>query len=165
MIAKQWPDTHFLLIGERCSGKGESREFEAALHDAANGPLAGRLHFLGFRGQMELLLNELTILVHPSRQEPLGRVLLEAAAAGAPIIATNVGGTAEIFPPNSEAAILVPPNDPAAIAAAMEELLQDAEKRGQLRQAARRRAEQAFDLQTAVENLLSHYSAMVGLHA
>jgi glycosyltransferase involved in cell wall biosynthesis len=114
---------------------------------------------------MELLLNELTILVHPSRQEPLGRVLLEAAAAGAPIIATNVGGTAEIFPPNSEAAILVPPNDPAAIAAAMEELLQDAEKRGQLRQAARRRAEQAFDLQTAVENLLSHYSAMVGLHA
>jgi glycosyltransferase involved in cell wall biosynthesis len=151
----------FLLVGERCSGKGESREFEAGLHDAASGPLAGRLHFLGFRGQMELLLNELTILVHPARQEPLGRVLLEAAAAGLPIIATNVGGTAEIFPLANEAAILVPPNDPAAIAATMEDLLQDGEKRRRLGHSARRRAEEAFDIRVAVENLLSHYQAIV----
>jgi len=156
-IAERHPDVHFLLVGERCSSKDESLTFEAALHAAASGPLAGRLHFLGFRPQVELLLSELTLLVHPARQEPLGRVLLEAAAAGLAVIATNVGGTAEIFPPESEAAVLVPPNDSAAIAAAMDELLQNDEKRRQLGTAARRRMEEAFDVRLAVRNLVEHY--------
>ncbi len=162
MIAGRQPDAHFLLVGERYSGKHESQEFESALYAAARCSLAGRLHFLGFRSRMELLMSELTLLVHPARQEPLGRVLLEAAAAGVPIIATNVGGTAEIFPPESEAAVLVPPDDPAAIAAAIEQLLHDDDKRRHLGMAARRRMEEAFDIQSAVKNLLSHYQAMVG---
>jgi glycosyltransferase involved in cell wall biosynthesis len=161
MIAERWPDVHFLLVGERCSSKSESYEFEAALHAAACGHLAGRLHFLGFRPRIELLLGELTLLVHAARQEPLGRVLLEAGAAGVPIIATNVGGTSEIFPPESEAAVLVPPDDPEAIATVMEQLLQDDEKRRRLGMAARRRMEVAFDVRSAVENLLSHYQAIV----
>lgn len=160
-LVERWPDVHFLLVGERCSAKGESRDHEAGLYAAALGPLAGRLHFLGFRPQIELLLSELTILVHPARQEPLGRVLLEAGAAGVPIIATEVGGTAEIFPPESEAAILVPPNDPGAIAAAMEELLHDEEKRRRLGLAARRRIEAAFDVRLAVANLLLNYGEVM----
>ena len=63
--------------------------------------------------------------MHPARQEPLGRVLLEAAAAGVAVVATDVGGTPEIFPPDSESARLVPPDDAAALAAAMLELLDD----------------------------------------
>jgi glycosyltransferase involved in cell wall biosynthesis len=160
MIAQQWPNSHFLLLGERCSSKNESQEFEAGLYAAANGPLTNRLHFLGFRPQMELLLSELTILVHPARQEPLGRVLLEAGAVGVPIIATNVGGTAEIFPPESEAAVLIPPNDPEAIATTMEQLLQDDENRSSLGKAARQRIEKAFNIHSAVENLLEHYRAL-----
>jgi glycosyltransferase involved in cell wall biosynthesis len=160
-LAERQPDAHFLLVGERCSAKGESRDHEAALYAAALGPLAGRLHFLGFRLQIELLLCELTMLVHPARQEPLGRVLLEAGAAGLAVIATDVGGTAEIFPPESEAAILVPPNNPAAIATAMDELLHDEEKRRRLGSAARRRIEAAFDVRLAVENLLVHYGEVM----
>jgi glycosyltransferase involved in cell wall biosynthesis len=160
-IASRWPEVHILLIGERNSGKSESHEFEAALHDAASGTLTDRLHFLGFRPQIELLLNELTMLVHPARQEPLGRVLLEAGAAGVPIIATDVGGTAEIFPAESQAAVLVPPNDSETIAAALENLLQDEEKRRRLSLAARQRMEAAFNLRLAVENLLKNYQELM----
>ena len=70
--------------------------------------------------------------MHPARQEPLGRVLLEAAAAGVAVVATDVGGTREIFPPEADAARLVPPDDADALAAAMLELLGNRELRGRL---------------------------------
>jgi glycosyltransferase involved in cell wall biosynthesis len=150
-------DVRWLVVGQRFSEKDESREFEAELHRGGLGDLAGRLFFLGFRGDVDRILNELTLLVHPARQEPLGRVLLEAAAAGVPILATDVGGTREIFPPEQHAARLVPPDDPAALAGVMAELLGDAEARGQLATAARRRAEEAFDREKATEKLVEVY--------
>jgi glycosyltransferase involved in cell wall biosynthesis len=161
-LAERWANVHFLLVGERCSSKAESREFEASLQCAARTTLKNRLHFLGVRGDIESLLAELTILVHPARQEPLGRVLLEAGAAGVAIVATDVGGTREIFPPETRSAILVPPNDPSAIAEEIDRILCDESLRLQLSQAARRRIEAAFDLRMAVENLLFHYREVVG---
>jgi glycosyltransferase involved in cell wall biosynthesis len=116
-----------------------------------------RLHFLGFRNDVDRLLNELTLLVHPARQEPLGRVLLEAAACGVPVIASDVGGTREIFPPEAHTARLVPPDDPAALAAAIAELLLDPDLRRQLAITARRRAETAFGIQRAATALVEHY--------
>ncbi len=125
ILAEKLPNVHFVIVGERWSDKPESRQFEQALRDAATGKLAGRLHFLGFRNDVDRVLNELCLLVHPARQEPLGRVLLEAAASGVPVVATDVGGTREIFPPDREAARLVPPDDPDAMAAAVLELVGD----------------------------------------
>ena len=150
---------HYLIVGERNSEKAESRQFERDLRGAASGPLAGRVHFLGRRNDVGRLLGELTLLAHPARQEPLGRVLLEAAAAGVAVVATAVGGTPEIFPPGSGAARLVPPDDAAALAAAMLELLGDRELRHRLAVAARRRAEEQFDIRMTVGHLLGHYEA------
>jgi glycosyltransferase involved in cell wall biosynthesis len=120
-------------------------------------PLKGKVHFLGRRNDVCRLLPELTLLVHAARQEPLGRVLLEAAAAGIAIVATNVGGTPEIFPPACGAARLVPPDDADSLAAAMLELLGDPALRGRLASAARRRAEEQFDIRTTVKELIRHY--------
>lgn len=61
------------------------------------------------------------LLVLPSRAESLPYVALEAAAAGLPVIATRVGGMAEIFGPDADA--LVTPEDPVALAAAIENAL------------------------------------------
>jgi glycosyltransferase involved in cell wall biosynthesis len=155
-------DYAWLVIGARFSGKEESRQLEGRLHQAAAGPLAGRVHFLGVRDDVERILNELTLLVHPARQEPLGRVLLEGAAAGVAIVATDAGGTREIFPPQSEAACLVPPDDAQALAAAIARLLGDAAERRRLAENARKRAEQAFALKQAIEGLLGHYEELSG---
>ena len=150
----------WLIIGQRFSGKEESRQFEEQLHRAAAGPLAGRVHFLGQRDDVQRILNELTLLVHPARQEPLGRVLLEAAAAGLAIVATDAGGTREIFPPESEAACLVPPGDVQAMSIAIDRLLSDAAQRRRLAENARRRVEETFDLQRAADGLVKHYEAL-----
>jgi glycosyltransferase involved in cell wall biosynthesis len=148
---------HFLVVGSRHSQKEESRRFQRRLIEAAQGPLAGRLHLLGERNDVPELLGELALVVHPARQEPLGRVLLEAAASGVPVVATEVGGTAEIFPPGSGAAMLVPPDEPAALASAIARLAGDPSVREEMRIAARRRVEQAFDARFASEGLVAHY--------
>jgi glycosyltransferase involved in cell wall biosynthesis len=59
------------------------------------------------------------LLVVPSRAESLPYIVLEAAAAGVPLVATNVGGIPEIFGP--DAAALIPPGDPAALARAIKD--------------------------------------------
>jgi glycosyltransferase involved in cell wall biosynthesis len=159
-IADQLPNVHYLVVGRRHSNKEESRRFERGLHDGLREALSGRVHFLGVRNDVARLLGELTLLVHPARQEPLGRVLLEAAAAGLPIVATDVGGTPEIFPPEQNAARLVSPDDDAALAEAILTLLRDPALRLRLGAAARRRAEQRFDIRSSVDDLLTHYRAL-----
>jgi glycosyltransferase involved in cell wall biosynthesis len=156
-IADRSPDAHYLIVGQRHSEKDESQRFERDLHDAVEGSLRGRVHFLGARNDVCQLLGELALLAHAARQEPLGRVLLEAAAAGTAIVATAVGGTSEIFPPDAGAAVLVSPGDAAALADAMLTLLGDPSLRGRLGSDARRRAEERFDVRTAVAGLIEHY--------
>src|SRR5262249_49939982 len=62
-------------------------------------------------------------LVVPSRAESMPYVVLEAIAAGVPIVATRVGGVPEIFGPRADE--LVPPGDAAALAAAIDHMLAD----------------------------------------
>jgi glycosyltransferase involved in cell wall biosynthesis len=152
----------WLVIGQRSSAKEESRQFEDQLRQAAAGSLAGRLHFLGQRDDVARILNELTLLVHPARQEPLGRVLLEAAAAGLAVVAADVGGTREIFPPQCEAACLVPPDDVQAMSAAIGKLLENVAQRQRLAENARRRVKDAFDRERAADGLLKHYAELAG---
>lgn len=161
LLAGTLPELHWLIVGERHSEKAESREFEAGLHRAAEG-LPGRLRFLGRRSDVPRLLNGLAVLVHPARQEPLGRVLLEAAASGVPTVATAVGGTCEIFPPGSGSAILVPPDDPHALAEGVYRLLTEPALRPRVAAAARRRAEEAFDVRQSVAGLVGHYREVLG---
>lgn len=90
LVAESEPNVHWLLVGERTSNKPESLRFEVQLNAmAVEPPLAGRVHFLGSRSDVSQLLCECTLLVHTARQEPLGRVLLEAAACGLTVVATN----------------------------------------------------------------------------
>ena len=156
-IAAKQSDVHYLIVGERFSQKDESRQFERDLHDIMD----SRVHFLGVRGDVCRLLNELTLLVHAARQEPLGRVLLEAAASGTAILATDVGGTSEIFPPEAAAARLVSSDDPTALADALQGLLGNTVLRSRLAAAARHRAKEQFNIRLSVDNLLRHYGNLM----
>ena len=95
-IAKH-DDVHLLLVGERHSQKAEAIEYEDRLHEISQQFPSGRVHWLGRRDDVDRLLRECNLLVHMPRQEPLGRVLLEAAASGLPMVTTDVGGTREIL--------------------------------------------------------------------
>jgi glycosyltransferase involved in cell wall biosynthesis len=161
-IAAETPTVHWLIVGERTSNKTESRDFERQLETVSQEPpLTGRVHFLGNRSDVPRLLNECVLLVHAARQEPLGRILLEAAASGVAVVATDVGGTREIFPAESDSAILVPPDDEHAMAEAVLALLQNEARRHSLASAARRRAEEAFDIRHAAQRLVAQYEEVL----
>lgn len=159
LLAGRWPNLHYVFVGTRHSEKEETRRFEENLRSTfSSGALAGRGHFIGVRTDVPSLLRELTLLAHPARQEPLGRVLLEAGATGCAIIATDVGGTREIFPADNDAAMLIPPDDPRALAEAIHALLLHPERRAVLGQCARCRIAAAFDAERSAERLLRHYN-------
>lgn len=155
------PDAHWLIVGKRYSEKPETVEFDQQLRQqAAAGGMGGRIHWLGYRDDIPRLLTEVDLLVHPARQEPLGRVLLEAGAAGVPIIATNVGGTAEILD-DGLTGLLVPPDDSQAIACAVTNLLNDPLRRMSLGRAARESITRRFDVTTQATELAACWRRLV----
>lgn len=155
------PPIHLAAIGEHHSHKAEADLYVQRLRQFAAERLPGRVHFLGRRNDVAELLPELTLLVHAARQEPLGRVLLEGAAAGCAIVATDVGGTREIFSPDAGAACLTPADDPAALARAIDRLLTNPDKRRAMGAAARARAEQCFDRRRAAHQLIEEYRQLL----
>jgi glycosyltransferase involved in cell wall biosynthesis len=128
-------------------GDGPDRAaFEAAAKDLGK-DLGEAIRFAGaMPARAAFALGRL--LVVPSRAESLPYIVLEAAAAGLPLVATNVGGIAEIFGPDASG--LVPPGDPAALAQAIGSALRSpgAEDAVTRRLQARVRAEFSVDVMT-----------------
>lgn len=156
------PNLQFLLVGTRHSTKPESVAFEESIAARfQQGGMDDRLHVLGERTDVPGILSDTDILVHAARQEPFGRVLLEAAAAGVPIVATDVGGTREMLT-HSESALLVTPDDPQAIADAVVRLSRDRGTARQLGSAARAHVAAQFPIDRAASELLATWRAVVG---
>jgi glycogen(starch) synthase len=119
-----------------------------------------RVRFQGFVAHTEVpaWLAAADVLVLPSIYEELGSVLLEAMAAGLPVVASAVGGIPDAL---GDAGRLVPPRDPAALAAAVDELLDHPALAAQLGDAARRRAT-AFSWDVLAGRVLDVYRQVVG---
>ncbi|MFC1764485.1 glycosyltransferase family 4 protein, partial [Planctomycetota bacterium] len=118
-LAQTWPQMHYAFVGERYSQKQESIDYEKSIRRLfQEAGIEDRLHRLGFRSDIPQILNETDLLVHTAHQEPLGRVLLEAASCATPIVVTDVGGTAEILTDRTSA-LLIPPDDLEALCAAI----------------------------------------------
>lgn len=152
---------HWVVAGERYSGKPESIAYEQSLRSqfAAAG-YSDRLHLLGTRPDVPHLMNAADLLVHTPRQEPFGRVLLEAAASQLPIVATHVGGTPEMLRHGQEA-LLVTPGDVPAIAAAVRFSLQNPAESAWRSRQARERVVQHYSAATAATQLLTLWQAAV----
>lgn len=84
--------------------------------------ISGDCIWAGLRDDIPTLMAAFDAFVLSSAWEGLGRVLLEAMAAGRPIAASNVNGIPEVAP-DGRVAVLVPPRDPAALARALAQLL------------------------------------------
>ncbi len=156
-LAQEFPNLYTLLIGERHSQKQESIEYEQTIKTIfEDAGLSDRLHGLGFRSDIPTLLNEIDLLVHTSHQEPLGRVLLEAAACGCTIVATDVGGTSEILT-HQDSALLIPPNDLSQLTTKLSQALTDPTIRQQLGRRARATALKKFALPMATKKIQQYW--------
>ena len=101
------------------------------------------------------------IFVVPSRAESLPYVVLEAAAAGMPIIATEVGGVPEIFGP--EAHHLIRPNDVNALAGAISAALDEPAQICRIAQAIRARVHSEFSIRSMVDGGLVAYREAIAM--
>lgn len=120
------------------------------------GGLDERVAWLGERDDVRALMAALDVLLVPSWQEPFGRSLIEAMALQVPVIATAVGGPAEIIRDGHEG-LLIQPRSPVALAGAIRRLVEDAHLRQAMGRAGRERVEQAFSADRHAAAVLDVY--------
>ena len=116
-VVQQFPAARFVLVGD---GEQRSR-FE---QQVASLGLQQNFLFLGRRADIPKILGCCDIAVLPSRAEGLPNAVLEYTAAGLPVIASRVGGNAELID-DGETGLLVPPEDSSALSSALLKLLRD----------------------------------------
>jgi len=144
---------HLVLLGE-----GQAR---TTLENQVNElNLSGQVHLLGARRDIPAWLSHFQIFTLPSRWEGISMALLEAMAAGVPVIATHVGGTPEVIR-DHESGILVPPGEPAALAEALQHLLTDADLRHRLSEGARQRVREYFSIDRTVLQIDQLYKGLL----
>ena len=114
-VASRFPLAEFVLVGDGPFRK----DWEQLAQQLGIGP---RTHFLGERHDITLALAALDVVVSPSRSESLSNTILEAMAAGRPVVATRVGGNSELVR-DRETGLLVAPEDEHALANALETVL------------------------------------------
>lgn len=143
------PAVHLLMVGKWEAGYRE--RFEAALADAR-----GRTTVAGYVPEAEILwyYAAADVLVLPSLLEGLGIPLIEAMAAGIPVVTTAGGAAAEVV---GAAGLTVPPADSGALAEALTKVLTDRDLAQRLGETGRRRAFALFDLEAATQQIEAIY--------
>jgi glycosyltransferase involved in cell wall biosynthesis len=148
IVASRFPSVHFLIVGE--TTLGDTRYLTVLTELATRLGIGSRVLFTGLRSDVPALLASTTVSVMPSLNEALSNVLLESMAAGAPTVATRVGGTPEAMV-DEVTGLLVPPGDSRAMAAAIARLLSEPDLAATLGRAARRTVEERFSIDRMVE--------------
>jgi glycosyltransferase involved in cell wall biosynthesis len=128
-LLPRYPTAHLLIVGEakftdpsaRYDTGRYRRDLEALAADLG---VAGRVLFTGERADIPAIMAALDLLLVPSWSEPFGIVMIEAMAAGTPVVATRGGGPADVITSGCDG-VLGPPRDPDALAAAVATLLAD----------------------------------------
>jgi glycosyltransferase involved in cell wall biosynthesis len=149
-VLERHPDAQFVVAGD-----GELREELEALAR----PLGERFTFLGERDDVPGLLASFAVFAYPSRFEGLCLAVIEAQAAGVPVVATPVGGIVENVV-DGETGLLVAPEDPAALAEAIVRVLDDPELGSRLAEQARPRVLERYARERMVARTLALYDSI-----
>ena len=152
-VVRDAPAVRFVSVG-RGPLEAELREERDRLG------LGDHFDFLGFRPDAVELMTAFDIFCLPSHHEGLPIVLMEALALGLPVVATRVGGVAELVRDGYEA-VLVEARQPDRLAAALLALVNDPARRAAMSACARERGEK-LDAQTAVATIEAAYCEVAG---
>ena len=153
VILDAMPDARFVIAGE-----GDRRADLERL--AATPPLAGRVHFLGWRHDTAALFAGLDLTVLTSDNEGMPVAIIESLASGVPVVATAVGGVPDLIRDGVNGR-LVPPRDPDAVARAALEILGNPDRRMAMAVAARASVVPAYEIDTLVARMDHLYRDLV----
>lgn len=150
-VLKIYPRTIFLIVG--------TGELESSLKEEVHcRGLEKQVRFLGFREDVSALLSLMDVFVLPSLSEGLSVALLEAMAAGKPVVATNVGGNPELIV-NNETGFLISSRDVHSLTAKLLLFLADKPYAIKLGENGRKRVQRHFSLQAMVNNYQDLYES------
>ncbi len=153
LVVRRRPAAVFVLVGD-----GPLR---LALENRARAlGLVRQVRFAGWRMDVEHVYGDLDVVVLPSLHEGTPVSVIEAMAAGRPVVATRVGGVPDLLQ-DGETGLLVPPRDPAALAAAILDLLEDPTLRARLGEAARGAAYPRFDVTRLAADTAAYYRGLL----
>ncbi len=158
IVNRTRPDVHFNIVGSVLFGE-EAYETEIRQLVQKLG-LEKVISFLGFRKDVPDLISKADLLVHASTSpEPFGQVVVQAMAAGKPVVATRGGGVVEIVA-EYETGLLVPMGDADAMAAAILMILANPGQAAAMGTAGRQRYLKHFTIDTTVSEIKKVYQRM-----
>jgi len=158
LVAREYATARFVIVGD--TNPSERQYWSVLTSLTTKLGLTDRVTFAGLRNDVPQLLGAATIAVMPSLNEALSNVLLESMAAGAPIVATRVGGTPEAIDDGVNG-MLIPPGDPRAMARAVSDLLSDPDRARLLGNAARESINKRFSMERMVSATEQLYQALL----
>lgn len=142
-------DVRFTILG-----RGERATELVRLRDALG--LTDTVTFAGEQNDVPSWMQRADVVVSSSAWEGMPLVVIEAMAAGRPVVVTDVGGSREVVG-GDDCGVVVPPSDPGALAQAILELAGDSSRRRAMGAAARTRARTAFDIEQLIDAHLAIY--------
>lgn len=148
------PNAHLAVLGD-----GDRRADTERLARALQ--ITDRTHFLGWRHDLANVLADVDVVALTSRNEGTPVSLIEAAAAGRPVVATAVGGTQSVVR-DGVTGLLVRPGEPEGIAAALNQLLGDRPLADRFGLAARNHVKQRFSHRRLLEDVADLYDDLKG---
>lgn len=143
------PDVTFIVVGD-----GSSEYMKLVQNHVKKLGLESNFHFLGCRKDIPKILAGVDLLIIAADDEPFGRTVIEAMAAGIPVVSTKCGGPEEIIL-DGVTGLLVPLKSPSAMAEAMKRILNNPEFSKALIKASKDRLFQKFTLQAYADNVQS----------
>lgn len=149
LVRQSFPEARLLFVGDGPERDGLLRRARAL-------GVAERVIFAGTRTDVSQLLRASSLVVLPSEHEALPTTLIEAAACGVPVVATDIDGIPEVVI-DGETGLLVPLGDEEALARNVTALLGDAPRRARMGQNARAMAEDRFNSHRWAERLCEVY--------
>lgn len=157
-VVAKIPKTRFLIIGASSAHDPKTIEFERSLKELVQDLHLDRdVFFLGFRSNVFEVMRELDVLVHASVvEEPFGRVVLEGMAAGTPVIASPLGGPAEMIE-NGVNGLLVDPRETEQLARAICRILEQEKLREKLVNNAYRTLQKHYDIGKVIHRIEKLY--------
>jgi L-malate glycosyltransferase len=148
-ILERYPDAEFLIAGD-----GTCRE--ALEEQARETGVMHRCRFLGHRDDVPEVLAGADVFVLPSRSEAFPNSIIEAMAAGLPVVASDVGGIPELVE-DGRTGRLVPPGDPQALGRALLEFLDHPDRIEACGRAGRDRIERSYSFGRMVQQFETLY--------
>jgi len=150
-IVSRHPEVEFQIVGD---GPCRQQLIDMA---TAMGVLA-HVRFMGHRDDVPAILSASDLFVLPSESEASPNVILEAMAAGLPVVASRVGGIPELVT-DGVTGFLVPPSDPPALTHALLDLIDHPERAGAFGQAGRARIEREYSFDRTVRQFETLYQS------